>query len=82
LLMWSALSEDRTVCRLQLVVLALVSAVILGPESCGIHANTLLSQIRDSPNQTGQVPVFISTRNTVIQLQPRHGSHRKLLTVP
>jgi hypothetical protein len=50
----------RWVCRLQLL-LVLNSAVILGSKSHGIHI--LLSQIRDSPNLEGQVPVFISPRN-------------------
>jgi hypothetical protein len=31
----------------------------------------LLSQIRDSPNLEGQVPVFISPRNRVAQLYPQ-----------
>jgi hypothetical protein len=47
------------VCRLQLL-LALASAVILESESCDTHYHILLSQIRDSPNLEGQVPVFIS----------------------
>jgi hypothetical protein len=67
LLMWSALFERGEVCRLQ-VLLALVSAIILGSESCGSHNHILLSQIRDIPNLEGQVPVFISPRNTVAQL--------------
>jgi hypothetical protein len=54
-----ALSQTRgRVCRLQLL-LALASAVILGSESRGTHDHILLSQIRDSPNLEGQVPVFI-----------------------
>jgi hypothetical protein len=55
------------VCRLQLL-LALVSAVILRSESHGTHDHILLSQIRDSPNLEGEVPVFISPRNRVAQL--------------
>jgi hypothetical protein len=47
------------VCRLQLL-LVLASAVILGSESSRTHTHILLSQIRDSPNMEGQVPVFIS----------------------
>jgi hypothetical protein len=58
------------VCRLQLL-LVLASAVILGPESRGIHDHILLSQIRDLPNLEGQVPVFISPRNRVAQLYPQ-----------
>jgi hypothetical protein len=53
-------------CRLQLL-LALSSAVILGSESRGTHDHILLSQIRDSPNLEGQVPVFMSPRNRVAQ---------------
>jgi hypothetical protein len=47
------------VCRLQLLLI-LASAVILTSESCWTHDHILLSQIRDSPNLEGQVPVFIS----------------------
>jgi hypothetical protein len=45
------------VCSLQLL-LALASAVILSSESRGTQGHILLSQIRDSPNLEGQVPVF------------------------
>jgi hypothetical protein len=58
------------VCRLQLL-LALASAVILGSESRGIHDRTLLSQIRDSSNLEGLVPIFISPRSRVAQLYPQ-----------
>jgi hypothetical protein len=47
-LMWGALSDERRVCRLQLL-LALTSAVILGSESHGTRGHILLSQIRDFP---------------------------------
>jgi hypothetical protein len=57
------------VCRLKLL-LALVSTVILGPESCRTHNHILLSQIRDSPDLEGPVPVFLSPRNRVAQLYP------------
>jgi hypothetical protein len=57
------------VCRLQLL-LVLVSAVIITSESRGTHDHILLSQIRDSPNLEGQVPVLISPRNRVAQLYP------------
>jgi hypothetical protein len=59
------------VCRLQLL-LGLVSAVILRSESRRINDRILLSQIRDSPILEGQVAVFISLRNRVVQLYPRH----------
>jgi hypothetical protein len=45
------------------LLLVLAGAVILKSESCGTHDHILLSQIRDSPNLEGQVPVFISPRN-------------------
>jgi hypothetical protein len=60
----------RWVWRLQLL-LALSSAVILGSESRGNHDHILLSQIPDSPNLKGQVPVFICPRNMVAQLYPQ-----------
>jgi hypothetical protein len=47
------------------LVPALASAVILGAEPRGTHDHVLLSQIRDSPNLEGQVPVFISPRHWV-----------------
>jgi hypothetical protein len=50
------------------LLLALARAVILGFESRGTHDHVLLSQIRDSPNLDGQVPVFISPRKRVAQL--------------
>jgi hypothetical protein len=58
------------VCRLQLL-LALASTVILGSESHGTHGHILLSQIRNSRNLEGHVPVFISPRNRVAQLYPQ-----------
>jgi hypothetical protein len=48
--------------------MALASAVILGSEPRGIHDHILLSQIRDSPNLEGQVPVFLSSRSRVAWL--------------
>jgi hypothetical protein len=50
------------------LLLFLASAVILEYESRGTHGHILLSQIRDSPNLEGQVPVFISPRKRVVQL--------------
>jgi hypothetical protein len=50
------------ICRLQLL-LALANTVNLGSVSRGTHVHILLSQIRDSPNMEGQVPVFISQLN-------------------
>jgi hypothetical protein len=40
-------------------------------ESHGTHGHILLSQILDSPNLEGKVPVFISPRNGVTRLYPQ-----------
>jgi hypothetical protein len=56
--------------RLQLL-LGLGSAVILGSESRRTHDQISLPKIRDSPNLEGQVPLFISSRNRVVQLYPQ-----------
>jgi hypothetical protein len=70
-LMYEVTSLTRGwVCRLHLL-LFLASAVILRFESRRTHDHILLSQIRDSPNLEGQVPVFISPRNRVAQLYPQ-----------
>jgi hypothetical protein len=37
----------------------------------GNHDHILLSQIRDSPNLVGQVPIFLSHRNTMARLYPQ-----------
>jgi hypothetical protein len=58
------------VCRLQLL-LVLTNVVILRYESRGTHDQILRSQIRDSPNLYGQVPVFISPSDRVAQLYPQ-----------
>jgi hypothetical protein len=58
------------VCRLQLL-LFLASEVILRSESRGTHDHILLPQIRDFCNLEGQVLVFISPRNRVVQLYPQ-----------
>jgi hypothetical protein len=52
-------------------MLALASAVNLRSESRSAHDHILLPQIRDSPNLEGQVPVFISPRNRVVQFYPQ-----------
>jgi hypothetical protein len=56
--------------RLQFL-LVLASAVILRSDSRRTRNHILLSQIRDSPNLEGQVPLFISPRNRVAQLYPQ-----------
>jgi hypothetical protein len=53
------------------MLLGLASTVILRSESRGTREHILLSQIRDSLNLEGQVPVFISPRNRVVQLWPQ-----------
>jgi hypothetical protein len=68
---YGALSPTRErVCRLQLL-LVLASAIILESESREIRDHILLSQIRDSPNLEGQVPVCVSPRNRVARLHPQ-----------
>jgi hypothetical protein len=57
-------------CRLQML-LVLASAARLGSEFRGTHDHRLLSQIRDSPNLEGQVPVFRSPRPRVAQMYPQ-----------
>jgi hypothetical protein len=53
------------------LLLVLASAVILRSESRGSHVHILMSQIGDSPNLEGQVPVFIFPMNRVAQLYPQ-----------
>jgi hypothetical protein len=53
------------------LLLVLASSVILKSDCRGTHDHILLSQIRDSPNLEGQVPVFISPRNRVAWLYPQ-----------
>jgi hypothetical protein len=57
------------------MLLALVSAVILGSESHRVHHNILLTRIQDSPpppsNLVAQDPVFRSPRSRVVQLYPQ-----------
>jgi hypothetical protein len=52
------------------LLLILASAVTLRSESYGTHDQILLSQIPDSSNLEGQVPVFISPRKRVARLYP------------
>jgi hypothetical protein len=57
------------VCHLQLL-LVLASAVILRSKSRGTH-DILLSQIRDSPNLEGQVPLVMSHCDRMAKLYPQ-----------
>jgi hypothetical protein len=70
LLRWGALSDERTGMSFTIAP-GLTSTVILGSKSCRIHDHILLSQIRHSPNLEGQVAVFVSPRNRVVQLYPQ-----------
>jgi hypothetical protein len=58
------------ICRLQLL-LVLARAVILGTVCRGAHGQHFVSQIRDSLNLEGQVPVFKFSWNMVTQLYPQ-----------
>jgi hypothetical protein len=65
--MWDALSDKRT---------GLSFAVAAGPRQHShsrvrVPRDLLLTQIQDSPNLKGQVPVFIFPRNRVVQLYPQ-----------
>jgi hypothetical protein len=66
LLIWGAFPDERT---------GLSFTTAAEPRqrshSRGTRDHILLSQIRDSPNLKGQVPVFISPRNRVAQLYPQ-----------
>jgi hypothetical protein len=62
--------REEGVYRLQLL-LGLTSAVVFGSESSGTHNHILLSQIWDSPNLEGQVPVFTSPTNSYARLYPQ-----------
>jgi hypothetical protein len=64
--MWSALSDKRT--GLSFTVAA---GARQRSHSWVTRDHNLLSQIRNSPNLEGQVPIFISPRNRVAQLYPQ-----------
>jgi hypothetical protein len=72
LLKWGALSDERT---------SLSFTIAAGPRQRsrsqvrvpGIHHHILLSQIRDSPNLEGQLPVFISPGTGLAGYTPRAG---------
>jgi hypothetical protein len=54
------------------LLLGLARAVILRSESRGTHDHILLSQIRDSPNQEGQVPYLYPPGTGWLDYTPRH----------
>jgi hypothetical protein len=53
------------------LLLALSRAVFLGSESPGTHDYILSSQIQETLNLKGQVPVFIFPRNRRVQFYPQ-----------
>jgi hypothetical protein len=66
-----SLTRER-VCNLTVqLLLDLARAVTLGLKSRRTHGHNLLSHLR-LPSLEGQVPVFVSPRNRVAQLYPRH----------
>jgi hypothetical protein len=74
LLMWAALSEERTICPLQLL-LALASPVILQSEFRGTHGHILLSDSRLSlpGGPEPHIYMYASPRNRVAQFIPGTG---------
>jgi hypothetical protein len=68
--MWGALSDERMGLPFTIVAGARQRShsQVLSRET---HDRILLSQIRDSPNVEGQVPVFISPRNRAAHLYPK-----------
>jgi hypothetical protein len=69
LLIWSALSDERT--GLSLTNAAGPRQRILRSESRGTDDHILLPHIREFPNLEGQILVFTSHRNRMAQLYPR-----------
>jgi hypothetical protein len=61
LLMWGTLSDKKSG----------LFTIAAGPYQHSHYDHSLLSQVRDSPNMEGQVPVFISPGNRVAQLYPQ-----------
>jgi hypothetical protein len=71
LLTWGALSGERMVLCLQLL-LSLASAVILGSESRRTRDHISLSQVRVSPNLEGKAPYLYPSRTEWLRYTPRH----------
>jgi hypothetical protein len=69
--MCDALFDERAVLSFTTAA-GLAGSVILRSESRRTHDHILLSQLLNSPNQEGFVPITIFPRNRVAQLQPRH----------
>jgi hypothetical protein len=53
------------------LLLAFVSAVILGIKSCGTYNHILLFLIPDFPNVESRIPAFISPKNKVVSFYPQ-----------
>jgi hypothetical protein len=64
--MWGILSDER-----EDLPFTVVPGIIHESESGRNHDHTLLSQIEESPNLEGNVPVCISPRNREAQLYPQ-----------
>jgi hypothetical protein len=63
--MWGVLSDER---------MGLLFTILAGPcqrSHSPVRVTRDASQIRDSPNLEGQVPIFISPRDRVAQLYPQ-----------
>jgi hypothetical protein len=65
LLMWGALCDER------MCLLFTIAAAPRQLSHSWVRDHILLSQIRDSPNLKGEVPVFIFPRNRVALLYPQ-----------
>jgi hypothetical protein len=63
--MWGALSDERTGLPFT------ITAASRQRSHSWVRVPILLSQIRDSPNMEGQVPIFISPRKRMAQLYPQ-----------
>jgi hypothetical protein len=68
---WGALSLTRElVCSLQLLLVSPAQS-FLGPSAAGLVTIFYCLRFETPPNLEGQVPVFISPRNRVLQLYPQ-----------
>jgi hypothetical protein len=73
LLMWGALSDERTSLSFTIAADPCQRSYswVRESESRKTHDHILLSQIRDTSNLEGQVPLFIYSRNKVAKLYPQ-----------
>jgi hypothetical protein len=66
-----SISKDRKDLYLKQLLVVLVSAIFLGTRAARTHTHNLLSQICDSANLEGEVPMIASPRNKVVILHPK-----------